>query len=75
MVGARTNPAMIHGKAIPEFPRYRKFYFAPDADLFRIPTQSSFYNAAAYLTRFSKIPAPALEWSKVKGLHFYPLYY
>ena len=75
MIGARTNPAVINGKTIPSFPRYRKFYFAPDADLFRIPTQSSFYNAAAYLTRFSKIPAPTLEWSKLKGLHFYPLYY
>jgi hypothetical protein len=75
MIGARTNPKVINGKPVPYFPRYRKFYFAPDADLFRIPTQSSFYNTAAYLTRFSKIPAPALEWSNIKGLHFYPLYY
>jgi hypothetical protein len=75
MIGARTNPSVINGKAVPEYPRYRKFYIAPDADLFRIPTQSSFYNAAAYLTRFSKIPAPALEWNNVKGLHFYPLFY
>jgi hypothetical protein len=75
MVGARSNPATINGVPVPEFPRYRKFYFSPDADLFRIPTQSSFYNAAAYLTRFSKIPAPALEWSKLKGLRFLPMYY
>ena len=75
MIGARTNPTMISGKAIPEFPRYRKFYFAPDANLFSIPTNSSFYNAAAYLTKFSKIPAPALEWSKPKGFRFIPLYY
>jgi len=75
MIGARTNPTMLNGKPIPAFPRYRKFYFAPDADLFRIPTQSGFYNAAAYLTRFSKIPAPTLEWNAIKGLHFYPLYY
>jgi hypothetical protein len=75
MVGANSNPASVDGKPVPEFPRYRKFYFAPDADLFRIPTQSSFYNAASYLTRFSKIPAPALEWSKLKGLRFIPIYY
>ena len=75
MVGARSNPTTIDGRSIPVFQRYRKFYFAPDADLFRIPTQSSFYNAAAYLTKFSKIPAPTLEWNNVKGLHFYPLYY
>jgi len=75
MIGARSNPTMINGKTIPDFPRYRKFYFAPDANLYSIPTNSSLYNAAAYLTRFSKIPAPALEWSKLKGLRFSPLYY
>ena len=75
MIGANHNPAQINGIPIPEFPRYRKFYFAPDADLFRIPTNSSLYNAAAYLTRFSKVPAPALEWNHLKGLRFYPLYY
>lgn len=75
MIGARTNPATINGKPVPDFPRYRKFFFAPDADLYRIPTNSSFYNAAAYLTRFSKIPAPTLEWSKFKGFRFIPIYY
>jgi hypothetical protein len=75
MIGARSNPAMVDGKYIPDFPRYRKFYFAPDANLYSIPTSSPVYNAAAYLTRFSKIPAPTLEWSKLKGLRFWPLYY
>jgi Predicted periplasmic lipoprotein (DUF2279) len=75
MIGANSNPAVIDGKPIPFFPRYRKFYFAPDADLYRIPTSSSFYNTAAYLTKFSKIPAPTLEWSKLKGFRFHPIYY
>jgi hypothetical protein len=75
MIGANSNPAAVNGKSIPEFPRYRKFYFAPDADLFKIPTNSNVYNAAAYLTKFSKIPAPALEWSKIKGFRFIPIYY
>jgi hypothetical protein len=75
MIGARSNPTSINGRAIPEFPRYRKFYFAPDANLYSIPTNSSFYNAAAYLTKFSKIPAPTLGWSKLKGLKFFPIYY
>jgi len=75
MIGARENPPVIGGKPVPDFPRYRKWFFAPDADLFRIPTQSGFYNAAAYLTKFSKIPAPTLEWNRIKGLKFYPIYY
>lgn len=75
MIGARTNPSIIDGKSIPDFPRYRKFYFAPDANLFSIPTNSSFYNATVYLTKFSKVPAPALEWSQLKGFRFIPIYY
>lgn len=75
MIGARTNPTSIQGRPIPYFPRYRKFYFAPDANLFSIPTNSGFYNATTYLTKFSKIPAPTLEWSQLKGFHFYPIYY
>ncbi len=75
MIGANSNPGSLNGKPIPEFPRYRSFYFAPDADLYRIPTQSGLYNGAAYLTRFSKVPSPALEWSKLKGFRFIPLYY
>ena len=75
MIGARSNPATMDGKPVPYFPRYRKFYFAPDANLFSIPTNSTFYNAAAYLTKFSKVPAPTLEWSKLKGFRFIPIYY
>ncbi|HVY74844.1 MAG TPA: DUF2279 domain-containing protein [Puia sp.] len=75
MIGARSNPDSLNGVKIPDFPRYRQFYFAPDADLFRISSNSGFYNAAAYLTRFSKIPAPTLEWNRIKGLKFRPLYY
>jgi hypothetical protein len=75
MIGARTNPTVINGQEIPEFPRYRKFFLAPDADLYRIPTNSGAFNAFTYLTRFSKVPAPTLEWSKMKGAKFHFLYY
>ncbi len=75
MIGARKNPDSVNGVKIPYFPRYRQFYFSPDADLFRIPSSSALFNTAAYLTRFSKIPAPALEWSKEKGIRFHPFYY
>ncbi len=75
MIGARTNPDSVNGVKIPYFQRYRQFYFSPDADLFRIPSSSALFNTAAYLTRVSKIPAPALEWSKEKGIRFHPFYY
>jgi hypothetical protein len=75
MIGGYNNPDSLNGIKIPSFPRYRQFYFAPDADLYRIPGSSAVFNTAAYLTRFSKLPAPALEWSKQKGFGFHPVYY
>ncbi|HEY4154312.1 MAG TPA: DUF2279 domain-containing protein [Puia sp.] len=75
MIGAYSNPDSVKGVKIPDFPRYRQFYFSPDADLFRIPSSSAIYNSASYLTRFSKLPAPTLEWSRLKGLGFHPFYY
>ena len=75
MIGARTNPTVLNGQAIPAFPRYRQFYFAPDVDLLRVPSNSQFFNAAAYFTRFIKFPAPALEWNTLKRVSFRPLYF
>jgi hypothetical protein len=75
MIGGYNNPDSLNGVKIPNFSRYRQFYFSPDADLFRIPSTSPVFNSAAYLTRFSKIPGPALEWNKEKGIRFHPLYY
>jgi hypothetical protein len=75
MIGGYQNPDSVKNVKIPYFPRYRQFYFAPDANLFRIPSPSAIFNSASYLTRFSKLPAPTLEWSKVKGLRLRPFYY
>lgn len=75
MIGGNTNPDLINGRKIPYFARHRQYYFAPDADLFRIPSAAAPFNAATYLTRFSKLPFPALEWTKVNGFRFHPFYY
>jgi hypothetical protein len=75
MIGARTNPTVLNGQPIPAFPRYRQFYFAPDVDLLRVPSNSQFFNTAAYFTRFIKFPAPALEWNTLKRVAFRPLYF
>lgn len=74
MLGANSNPAIVNGRQIPEFKRYRQFYIAPDADLFRIQS-STLYNDAAYATRFLKIPSPALELNGLRQLKFHWMYY
>ena len=75
MIGATKNPDSLHGMTIPPTPRFRQFYLAPDADLMRVPSNSSFFNGAAYFTRFIKIPAPTLEWNTLKRWKLHPLYF
>ncbi|HEX4849870.1 MAG TPA: DUF2279 domain-containing protein, partial [Puia sp.] len=75
MIGAVKNPEVINGRNIPPYPRYRQFYLAPDVDLMKVSSNSDFYNAAAYFTRFIKFPAPALEWNTMKRTRFHPVYF
>ncbi|MFL5786784.1 MAG: DUF2279 domain-containing protein [Flavisolibacter sp.] len=74
MTGANDNPTTVNGNSIPSFKRYRQFYIAPDADLFRIQS-SNFYNDAAYIMRLLKIPSPALEFNTLNKWKFHPFYY
>jgi hypothetical protein len=75
MVNAVTNPAEVDGKKVPSFTRYRQFYLSADADLYRINNLSPFATTVLKLNRTVKMPSPTLEWNKVEGLKFHPLYY
>jgi len=75
MLSASRNAEYINGKAVPSFPRFRKFYLAPDIDPLRVSSSSNLYNTATYFSRFIKFPAPTLEWSALKRLKFHPLYF
>ncbi len=74
MIGARKNPAEIKGNSIPQYKRNRQFYFAADAELFRIKSNEAI-NSSLYLLRFIKTPAPAIELNsngklKLKAIQF-----
>jgi hypothetical protein len=75
MIGAVKNPAEIDGKKIPEFKRYRQFYFSVDTDLYRINELSPFATTLLKLNRTFKMLAPALEWNHEDGLKGHLLYY
>jgi hypothetical protein len=75
MVNAVTNPTEVDGKKVPSFRRYRQFYLSADADLYRINNVSPFATTVLKLNRTVKMPSPTLEWNKVEGLKFHPLYY
>ena len=46
--------------------RYRQWYLAPDVDLTRIRTRSSFLRTVFSMINVIKFPAPALELSQGK---------
>lgn len=75
MLGARDNPSEANGQKIPEFKRYRQFYFSFDTDLYRINNVSDFSNMLLKLNRTFKMVSPTLEWNKEDGAKWYWLYY
>jgi uncharacterized protein YfiM (DUF2279 family) len=74
MVGGHENPRVfdVDGKEV-KFERYRQFFISPDADLSRIGTFSPSLQRFIGTAQFFKIPAPSLEFNRLKGLRFHPL--
>lgn len=74
MVGGHNNPPVFDadGNEV-TFTRYRQFLISPDADLSRVGTFSPSLQRFIGTAQFFKIPAPSLEYSRVKGLRFHPL--
>ncbi len=74
MIGGHSNPTTLKGVPIPHFERTRRFMIAPDADLFRIRSIAP-VDAATYMTRPVKWPAPTLEMNSKGKFRFYGLYH
>ncbi|MBS1932603.1 MAG: DUF2279 domain-containing protein [Bacteroidetes bacterium] len=75
MIGARTNPSEINGQKIPDFKRYRQFYFSFDTDLYRIDKTSDFSNMLLKANRTFKMISPTVEWNPEHGVKWHWLYY
>jgi len=75
MIGARENPKEINGLQIPEFKRYRQFYFSFDTDLYRIEKTSDFARTLLKFNKLLKMPAPTIEWNKMDGMKWHWMYY
>lgn len=74
MTGGHFNPDSIRGKPAPHFERTRRFMISPDADFFKLRSIAP-VDAATYLTKPLKIPAPALEVNNKGKFKFYGIYY
>ena len=75
MLGANSNPSVIDGEVVPEFPRYRQYFLSLDVDLPRIKTRSHFVKFLFNGLNFIKIPFPTLEYNKEQGFKFHPIYF
>jgi len=75
MIGANSNPSVIGGEPIPDFPRYRQYFLSLDVDLPRIKTRSHFLKFILNGLNFIKIPFPTLEYNNEQGFKFHPLYF
>jgi hypothetical protein len=75
LVGARSNPPEINGMPVPPFDRYRQFYIAPDIDLTRIRTKSTFLRMVFNIFGVLKFPLPTVEYNSVQGFVFHPIYF
>ncbi len=75
MTGATGNPPEYEGQPIPQFDRYRQFYFSLDVDYTRIKTRSKVLKMFFTVISFIKIPFPTLEYNSKDGLKFHYLYF
>jgi hypothetical protein len=75
MLGAASNPSEYNGEPLPYFERYPKFFLSLDADLTKIRTRSETLKLLLNLIGYIKIPFPALEYNRVGGIKFHPIYF
>ena len=74
MIGANANPPTVGGEPV-DFPRYRQYFLTFDVDLPRIKTRSHFLKFLLNGLNFIKVPFPAIEFNKEKGVVFHPFYF
>ena len=75
MLGANSNPSIISGEVVSEYPRYRQYFLSLDVDLARIKTKSHFLKFILNGLNFIKVPFPTLEYNNEEGLIFHPIYF
>lgn len=75
MLGEFQNPLFSRGVPIPPAERYRQYLLAPDIDLSRIRTRKKWLKPILSSLNLIKVPLPALEYNRVHGFRFRPLYF
>lgn len=69
------NPKTYKGEPFPYFERYRQYVFSLDINCSKIPTQNKFLQKVFRAVDLIKIPLPAIEFNRIEGTKFYPVYF
>ncbi len=72
MLGGTYNPTEHNGVALPQYERYRQYYFSLDIQLSKIRTKSKVLKTIFSALDVVKFPFPALEYNRVHGFGVYP---
>lgn len=75
LLGEFENPEYYKGKKLPEFARYRQYFFSLDIDLSEIKTRKPWLKSILKAANLIKVPFPAIEFSNEHGIKFRPLYF
>ncbi len=75
MIKEFSNPEFYQGEPFPQLERYRQYILSPDVDWTRIPTRKAWLRGLFRAMNMIKLPFPALEYNRVDGLVFRPLYF
>lgn len=68
MLSEFRNPEVSRGIRMPDLTRYRQFFLSVDVDLTKLPIANPFLKKMLWALNYIKIPAPALEYNRAKGL-------
>jgi hypothetical protein len=75
MIKEFENPTWYRGQPFPHLERYRQFLFSLDIDLTKIPARRKWVRTTLKTINLIKIPFPAIEYNRVDGVKFNPLYF
>ena len=71
MLGEFENKLIYRGVELPNYKRYRQFYFSLDVDLSKVETNSKFLKNVFNIISYIKIPMPTIELSNKKLIGHY----
>lgn len=75
MINEFDNPEFYRGEPFPELERHRQFLFSLDIDFSKVRTNKKWLRSIFNALNLIKIPFPAIEFNRVDGVRFRPLYF